>query len=189
MMRRIVVVGATAAALSACASPAPNLYTVAVEPGVPLPGGPRLVVVREIGLARYLERSQIVRSSEDYRLNVRSNDWWGEPLGSLLGRVLVEELSQRLPGSSVFSELGAITADADSVVELNVQRLDAGSDGALILLAQVAVTPQRRGAKTPRTRTIREMVPVAGPDTRSTVAAISTAVGRLADAIAAMLRG
>ena len=35
----------------------------------------------QIGLARYLERSQIVRSSENYRLDVMSNDWWGEPLG------------------------------------------------------------------------------------------------------------
>ena len=31
----------------------------------------KVVVLREIGLARYLERSQIVRSSENYQLDVR----------------------------------------------------------------------------------------------------------------------
>ena len=41
-------------------------------------------MLRQIGLARYLERSQIVRSSENYRLDVMANDWWGEPLGAML---------------------------------------------------------------------------------------------------------
>ena len=186
MLRRGLLAGL--AALAGCASPNPDLYTISVVPGTPQPGGPKLVVVREIGLARYLERSQIVRSSEDYRLNVRSNDWWGEPLGSMLGRILAEELSQRLPGTNVFSESGAITSDADSVVELNVQRMDAGSDGVLVLAAQVAVR-QLRGRRADRTQTFRLSVPLAGPDTRSAVAAMSTAVGQLADGIAAMLRG
>ena len=30
-------------------------------------------------------------SSENYRLDVMSNDWWGEPLGAMLSRVLTEE--------------------------------------------------------------------------------------------------
>ena len=60
-------------------------------------GGPKVIVLQQIGLARYLERSQIVRSSENYRLDVMPNDWWGEPLGAMLSRVLIDELSQRLP--------------------------------------------------------------------------------------------
>ena len=191
MRRRILL--ASLAALSGCASPNPDLYTIAVVPGPAQQGGPRLVVVREIAVARYLERSQIVRSSEAYRLDVKANDWWGEPLGSMLGRILVEELGQRMPGTTVFPELGAISADADAVVELNIQRMDIGPDGALLLAAQIAVSPLR-GAKTPRTRTVRLAVPVASatgapPDTRSVVAAISVAVGQLADAIAALVRG
>ena len=38
-----------------------------------------------------------------------ANAWWGEPVGAMLGRVLVIELSQRLPNSKVYSESGAIT--------------------------------------------------------------------------------
>ena len=44
------------------------------------PADPKVVLVQQIAVAHFLERSQIVRSSENYRLDVMSNDWWGEPL-------------------------------------------------------------------------------------------------------------
>ena len=82
---------------AACASPDPVYYTVATRPGATFPSGPKIVVLKDIGLASYLDRREIVRSSEGYKLDVMSNDWWGESLGGMLGRVLVVELSQRLP--------------------------------------------------------------------------------------------
>src|ERR1700747_2710694 len=85
------------AALAACSSPTPVLYTNAPVSGAVQSGGPKVVALQQISLARYLERSQIVRSSENYRLDVMSNDWWGEPLSAMLSRVLTEELWQRLP--------------------------------------------------------------------------------------------
>jgi uncharacterized protein len=185
MFRRTML--ASLVILAGCTSPNPALYTLAIVPGVAQPGGPRLVVLHEIGVARYLERSQIVRSSEDYRLNIQSNDWWGEPPGAMLNRVLVQEIAQRLPGTDVFSEIGAISTEADATVEVNVQRMDAGRDGALILVGQVAVSGLR-GAHATRTRMVRLSVPLAGTDTRSAVAAMSVAVGQLADIIASMLR-
>src|SRR6266852_5834011 len=127
-------------ALDACSSsPNPNYYSVAVRSGPTFPSGPKIVVLKDIGLASYLDRREIVRSSEGYKLDVMSNDWWGESPGGMLGRVLVVELSQRLPASTVYSENGAITADANATVGVNLQRLDADKTGMLILLAQVAV--------------------------------------------------
>ena len=87
-------------------------------------GAPRVIELRAIAIARYLERSQIVRSSEDYRLDVMGNDWWGEPLDAMMSRVLVQELNQRLPGSTVFGENGAISTPPDATVEINMQRFD-----------------------------------------------------------------
>ena len=87
--------------------PIPVLYSLAVPPGPTLPGGPKVVALREVSLAGYLDRLQIVRSSEDYRLTVSENEWWGEPLGGMLTRVLAAALAQRLPRSSV---VGADTA-------------------------------------------------------------------------------
>jgi uncharacterized lipoprotein YmbA len=187
LRRRLLLL--LAAAPAGCASPNPTLYVLAPLPGTPQPGGrqpgaPGTVELREIGLARYLERPQIVRSSEGYRLDVLSNDSWGEPLGAMLGRVLVQELAQRLPGSTVFAESGAITASAVATVAVNVQRLDADAAGAVVLIAQAEVS-----GKSTATRDINLTVPTTAAGTAGLVEAMSQAIAQLADAIAAMLRG
>jgi uncharacterized lipoprotein YmbA len=171
---------------AACASPDPVYYTVATRPGATFPSGPKIVVLKDIGLASYLDRREIVRSSEGYKLDVMSNDWWGESLGGMLGRVLVVELSQRLPASTVYSESGAITVDANATVGVNLQRLDADRAGTLILLAPVAVEFYRPRRLASRTFTISKPMPT--PSIPGLVAAISDAVGELADGIAALLQ-
>ena len=171
-----------AAAPAACASPNPSLYTLAVVPGRVLPSPPRRIELRQIDLARYLERSQIVRSSEGLRLDVSGNDWWGEPLDAMLSRVLVQALSQRLPTSMVFAENSAISAQPDLSVELNVQRFDADRSGALVLQAQVAVTNAATA-----TRDLRYAVPLRSAGTPGLVDAMSRASGELADSIAQMI--
>jgi uncharacterized lipoprotein YmbA len=173
------------AVLASCSSPNPVLYTIAPVPGSVQSGGPKVVVLHQIAIARYLERSQIVRSSENYRLDVMSNDWWGEPLGAMLSRVLIEELGQRLPQSTVIGENGAVTASPDATVELNLQRLDEDASGNLILQAQASVGFKGRGA--PLLRSFRFVVTPPQPGVPGEVTAISTAVGQLADGLAAML--
>ena len=180
-----LVAAGSLAVLAACSSPSPVLYTIAPATGTSQSGGPKVVALQQISIARYLERSQIVRSSENYRLDVMENDWWGEPLGAMLSRVLVEELGQRLPQSTVIGESGAVTAPADATVELNVQQLDKDSSGNLILQAQSSVSFKSRGS--PVLRNFRFTVPPPTPDIPGEVTAISTAVGQLADGIASVL--
>ena len=67
-------------------------------------------------------------------------------------------------------------------MELNVQRFDEDTTGAVLLLAQVAVAEHVTTA-----RNLRFSVMPASPGTAGMVAAMSTAVGELADAIAGML--
>ena len=145
-------------------------------------GAARNIELRAIGLPRYLERSQIVRSSEDYRMDVLSNEWWGEPLDAMLARVLVEELGQRLPGSTVYSDSGAITATPDATVEVNIQRFDLNRQGELLLVAQIAVE-----ARGPSTRGVHFVKRPANTTTPALVAAMSVATADLADTIASML--
>jgi hypothetical protein len=174
-------------ALAACSSPSPNLYTIATIPGpVASRPAPKVIVLRDISLARYLDRIQIVRSSENFRLGVEANDWWGEPLAQMLSRVLVQELNQRLPGSSVYAESGAVTTRPDATIELNIQRLDEDAGGSVVLLAQADVA--RTGKPGSRTQSISLKAPPAGTDVGSEVAAISVAVGQLADILATMLQ-
>jgi uncharacterized lipoprotein YmbA len=175
------------ALVGACgASPDPVLYTIAVRPGPTFPAGPRVVQLRDIGLASYLDRKEIVRSSEDYKLGVMANNWWGESLGALLSRILVVELSQRLPNSKIYAESGAITADPYAVLGINIQRLDTDKAGMLILLAQAAVEFNRPRRSASRNFAISRQPPT--PDVTGQVAAISDAVGELADGVAALLQ-
>jgi uncharacterized protein len=176
---------AMAGALVACTSPDPVLYTLAPTAGTVQSGGPRVVLVQQIAIAHFLERSQIVRSSENYRLDVMSNDWWGEPLAAMLSRVLIEELGQRLPQSTVIADNGAVSARPDATIELNIQRLDEDASGNVILQAQVAV--RFTGQSGSVLRSFRFSVPPPALGVAGEVAAISAAVGRLADGIAPML--
>jgi uncharacterized lipoprotein YmbA len=113
-----------------------------------------------------------------------SNDWWGEPLGAMLGRILVAELTQRLPGSTVFLESGAISATPDATVEVNIERLDQDAAGQLILSAQIAIAGRHQD-----TRSVRFAVTPPSAGTTGFASAVSTAVGQLADTIAGMVAG
>ena len=176
-----------AALLIACSSPDPVLYTIAPVQGPVQSAGPKVVALQQVGTARYLERSQIVRSSENYRLDVMSNDWWGEPLSAMLGRVMIEELGQRLPQSVVLGESSGVSASPDATIELNVQRLDEDASGNVVLQAQASASFKGRAA--PALRNFRFVVTPPTQGTAGEVNAISTAVGQLADGLASMLLG
>ena len=187
LSRRGLLGLALAGTATACASPDVAYYTLAAVPGAPRRGGPAQVELRRPGLAGYLDRPEIVRSNSPYSLRVTSLERWGEPLGDLFARILAEDLNNRLPGSSVFTSTGSITAEADATVEMDIQRFDADPSGQVVLLAQVAVSRGRARASA-ATRVLRLTVQPAGPGTANLVAAMSTALGRLADALAAMLQ-
>jgi uncharacterized protein len=174
-----------AAMLTACSSPEPVLYTISPVQGATHVGGPKVIVLEQIGLERYLDRSQIVQSSENYRLNVMSNDWWGEPLTAMLSRIVVTELGQRLPQSTVLADNGAISSSPDATVQLNVQQLDEDAAGSVVLRAQAGV--QFKGQKVSVLRTFRFVITPPAAGVPGEVAAISTALGQLADGLAAML--
>ena len=68
--------------------------------------------------------------------------------------------------------------------EINTQRLDQARTGNVMLIAQVSVTRRDTTA-----RTITIQVTPGGTGTPSLVAAMSEAVGQLADQVAVMLGG
>lgn len=178
---------ALAGGVAACTSAEPAYYTLAAVPGVARPGGPAQVELRRLGLAGYLDRSEIVRANSAYSLRLNGSERWGEPFGDLVARILAEDLNTRLPGTSVFTSAGSITAEADATIEMDIQRFDADVAGQAVLLAQVAVSRGRARASAV-TRVFRLTVPPASPKTTDLVAAMSMALGQLADGVATMLR-
>ena len=182
---RLVVALCAMLTVASCASKNPNLYTIASIPGSELSGAPRVIALQGVGIARYLQRNQIIRSSEDYRLDIMANDWWGEPLDAMLGRVLVEDLSQRLPRSTIYTSAGAITGNPEATIEIEVQRLDLDRTGNLLLIAQGSVSFKNQAS--PDTRTFRISQPPQSAGVQGQVAATSTALAQVADRIAGML--
>lgn len=171
------------ALLAACASPTFDLYTLGAVAGTPVQTGPRSIELRRVGLAGYLDRPEIVREAADYRLLVTDRDRWGEPLGRMIERVLTEDLVQRLPDAAVFAETGAISVQPDTILEIDIQRLDGDADGSVVLLAQVAI--RRDGTHRPTTaRTVRLAQTPSAPGTAGLVAAMSAALAQLADELA-----
>ncbi len=183
MMRsRRFVLLALAALPAACASPNPKLYVLAPVAGQIHKGAPHVIALRPIAVAHYLERSQIVRSSEGYRMDVLYNEWWGEPLGSMMSRILVQELNQRLPGSMVYADSGAISTPPDATVEINLQRFDLDRDGAVLLAAQIAIEGRREAS-----RGVTFTARPADATTPALVEAMSTVTAQLADTVAGTL--
>ncbi len=187
LARRRLLALTLAGSASACASAEPSYYTLAAIPGTAHRGGPALVELRRPGLAGYLDRPEIVRSNSPYSLRLTGMERWGEPLGDLFARILAEDLNSRLPGTSVFTSAGSITAEADATIEMDIQRFDADPSGQVVLLAQVAVSRGQARASA-ATRVVRLTVQPASTRTADLVAAMSTALGQLADAIAVTLR-
>jgi hypothetical protein len=185
LSRRVTVL-AMLVVLIGCSSPTPKLYTIAPVDGTPRAGGPSVILLQQITVARYLERSQIVRSSENYRLDVLPNDWWGEPVAGMLSRVLIGDLNQRLPRSTVLAENGSINTSADATVGLNIRRLDQDATGSVVLLVQAAVS--FKGRADPVLRSYRIVVAPQAPGVEFGVAAISVAVGQMADGLTSVLQ-
>lgn len=186
--RRLFSLGllALAAAPAGCASPNPDLLTLDAVPGAVRAGGPRTVLLQDVALAPYLDRKAIVRSSQDYHIEVATNDWWGEPFGAMLGRVLAAEIEQRLPATTVFTEASAVSVAQDATVAINVTRFDEAMDGSVVLVAQIGVTftqKARRGV----TQGLRFTAPVSGKDVTAQAAAMSVVLGQLADSLAQAL--
>lgn len=182
LSRRLVLCGGAAVALTGCESPSPTLYTLAPVPGPVRSGAPPLVELRVVSLARYLDRPQIVRSSEGFRLDILSNDWWGEPPATMLGRIMLQNLTQRLPGTTLFAENGAVSSLPDAILGIAIQRMDLDQAGALRLLAQISVARRQ-----PIARNVSLSETPSGAGTLALVAAMSAAIGGLSDQAATML--
>jgi uncharacterized lipoprotein YmbA len=174
---------ALALALAGCASADPTYYTLQPAPGTPHPG-PRLSIeIRRPGLAGYLDRSDVVLKSADYKLAVNSQIRWAEPLGDMIGRILAQDLSQRLPDSSVFTESGAISADPSLRLEVDILNFDTDAAGAVVLNAQIAV--ERGTTHTPlATRHVSLTAQPGGAGAAELAASLSGLLGQLADQVA-----
>lgn len=163
-------------------SPPAKLYTLAPRPATTVNRSPATVSVKQVGVAKYLDRPEIVRYSDPYQLSASEFNRWSEGFSDMVTRVLVENMSQRLPGSQVYAASGPLTlSSAQVTVEVNIDKFDANPDGAVILAAQWVVHSDKK-----RDQFRRQEIRVAttSDDAISQVAAMSDGLGELATQIA-----
>ncbi len=167
-------------------SPNSTFYALAPTQGAAQKGAPHAIKVRRVTIPGYLDRPEIVRRVVDFKLGVDQYERWGEPLDAMLGRVLAADIEQRTPGSTVFTEDGAITVDPDATVEIDLREFAVGAGGEVDLDAEIAV---ERGtshtAASSQAVSLRKS-PKDG-STASLVSAMSDLLGQLADRVAVML--
>jgi uncharacterized lipoprotein YmbA len=72
----------------------------------------------------------------------------------------------------------------DATAEVEIRRMDGGGSGSVVIRARIAVAPAQ-GA--PASRLVDAIEPLPTPDARGFAAASSAGVGKVADALAAML--
>jgi uncharacterized lipoprotein YmbA len=167
-------------------SPPSSFYALSPENGAVQPTPVHTIKLRRPSIAGYLDRPEIVRRVVEHRLGVTDTDRWAAPIDEMLGRILAQDVEQRLGGSVVFTEDGAITADAEVTVEVDIRRLDVGDGGSVNLVAEVAL--ERGDMHVPAgTRAVRLEQKPASAGTAALVSAMSDLIGKLADQIAALV--
>lgn len=186
-------------ALARCSTTPPSrLYTLAPRPGTPIDRTAETVMLKRVAapvdrtagaimlkhveIAKYLDRPQIVRYSGPYELTISEFDRWAESLSDMVTRVMVANLSQRLPGYQVFAGSGPLSLNnSNTTVELNIDKFDVDPGGSVILLAQWVI--HRVKSEQFRSQEIR--LATASTGVSDQVAGMSDALGQLANQIAA----
>lgn len=168
-------------------SPPSTFYALSPESGAAHATPVRTLKLRRPGIAGYLDRPEIVRRIVDHRLGLVDTDRWAAPLDEMLARVLAQDVEQRLPGSVVFTEDGAITADAELTIEIDVRRFDVGESGEVNLVAEIALE-KGDNHEPVGTRAVHLRELPSAVTTPALLVAMSALVGQLADEIGLLAR-
>ncbi|WP_246103827.1 PqiC family protein [Swaminathania salitolerans] len=176
-----------AAGLGGCGSD-PTLYAIQPVSGQVQPGGPVVVEVRTPVVTASLDRDEIVRQDKDYKLGIAHGTAWSEPIGDMIGRVLTQDLAQRLPGTTVFAQNDAVSTKPRAYVELTVTAFNADQNGNAALVGSLSVHGDKSGIGPNLAYPVQLRTHLPDARTNTLVAALSRLTGQLADQAAAKLR-
>jgi uncharacterized protein len=176
----MTLLGATASGCNLWDGP---VYVLTPVPGYALTGSPRTVAVRPVVLPQYLQQTGIVHTSElPLAIAAAPSEWWAEPLDVMIGRVVAQNLMQRLPGVRVVADPQPPFTPSDVWVELTLQRFDTNQTGDALVQAQVGVVGLRYLG-----RSAWRTVSPAGGSTSAMVTALSIALAHFTDLVAALV--
>lgn len=148
--RRAATVLGLCAGLAACGtSPESNYYLLTPSSGTPpagtgegLPGG-GVMIVDEATVAPYLDRTQMVRRLDEWRVGVDEFEVWAEPIGDVVTAHLVDALGARYGGDSVMTATSARGLVADFRAGTDLLRFDVDAANRVTLDARWIVFAER----------------------------------------------
>jgi len=185
--RRQLIVGCGLLLLLASCdtTPPPRLFTLAARPATLNRPLATTIAVKRVEMAKYLDRPQIVSYRDPYELVFSEFVIWAENLSDMTTRVLVENLAQRLPQSQLFLSAGSFAdTTAGMTLEISIDKFDPDPAGVVVLTAQWVAHQE---GQPDRIRSEQIRVTPGSKDPTGQVAAMSDALGQLADRIAAGL--
>jgi uncharacterized lipoprotein YmbA len=178
--------------LAACAGPTrpTSFYTLTptAEPAGRAAAG-LVVGLGPLTLPQYLDRPDIVTRAGENEMRLADFHKWAEPVEPMLTRVLAEDLYRLLGARDVIPLPQRRDVALDRTVEVDVGRFDADQAGRVVLDARWRVYDATGERVLATGRAGIEEAGAAVPDYGAVVAAMSRAVGRLAEEIAAAVAG
>lgn len=143
---RLVVAVVTLALLCGCSSaPATRFYILTPVAQAPLArpqvsadraAVPVALVIKDVRLPQYLDRSQIVTRSDGHRLQMSEFEQWGGNLREDMTRVLAVNLGQLLGSDRVIAVPYTVRLTPDYSLEVEVYRFEREAGGRVILSAR-----------------------------------------------------
>ena len=186
-MTRSAAVLLSAMVLASCGgSPKTHFYTLdAVRGSQPAPAAhvSSPIVVGQPQLPGELDRAALVTRGAGNTIVVSDRDHWAAPLDDLVRRTLTLDLRTRLPAGSVLAPGDPVPKNGRTLM-VNVRRFMADESGHVTLDADWAV---RRGNQSAPTRLVSVTADAESRSGDAIAAAMSQALGKLADQIAAAL--
>jgi uncharacterized lipoprotein YmbA len=147
-----------------------------------------IIFVDEATVAPYADRTQFVTRVDPVRVRFEEFDVWAEPVANVITRYLVDALGNRYGRANVLATPPGRPFDPQWRVLLDVLRIDASDDGAVVLDARWTLFrgPYEDFVGTGRERFI-ERLPPADDDTADDQNARVEAIGRMLEALAARI--
>ena len=179
---RQLVLAVSVALLAGCGGSDPSYYTLTAVPGQARPGVPLIVELRTPSIAPYLDRDTVVRSEQDNRLELADGSNWAGALPDMIGRNLALDLGQRLPGSTVYLQGGAISTTPMARIELDVSHFARDASGRAEI--EATLTVHRPGSEPIASGGLHLTLRPADPSVGALVGALSVLLGQVADSAA-----
>jgi len=175
-------------ALAGCgSSPKTQFIVLSQQPGPAVAAGGRPIDVRNVIIPGAIDRQELVRANGPNGVRIDDIYRWAGPLDQMIQTTLAADLASRLPSGMVLMPGDPVPNDAQGVA-LTVDRfLDEGG-GRVVLVADWSLL---RGSDQHVVQRQRSHITVAAPGDggQAIAAAMSRALGQLADRMASAIGG